>query len=162
MRTILIPTDFTIESLNTVKAALNQREGEKINLILVYGLQLSDSITDLLFYSRDRYLDMLENEKFTEACEILKNKYDSQLESINVELFTGYTQGAFTNFMEGLGIDELFMPASYQFKKGKRGFDLLPYFRKASLPITEVGWHEARNLPEKDLIAELFLAASPH
>ena len=76
MKTVLIPTDFSIESLNTVKGALKQCEGENTNLILVYGVYLSDSITDLLFFSKPKYLSTLQSEKFTQACEILKNKYD--------------------------------------------------------------------------------------
>jgi hypothetical protein len=159
MRTILIPTDFSIESLNTVKGALKHHEGENINLILVYGVYLSDSITDLLFFSKPKYLSTLQSEKFTQACEILKNKYDSQIHSLTVDLFTGYNQQAFENFLAGHSVDELFIPRSYRFKAGKRGFNLVPYFRKSSLPLTEIEWRESNLAPEKDRLAELFLVS---
>lgn len=161
MRTILIPTDFTIESLNTVKGALRKREGEDVNIILVYGAYLSDSITDLLFFSKPAYLANLQSEKFTEACEILKNKYDSQIGSLTVDLFSGYNQRAFENFLSGNKVDEMFVPRSYHFKQGKRGFDLLPYFRKSSLPMTEIEWRETAQVPEKEHLAELFLISDP-
>lgn len=159
MRTILIPTDFTIESLHTVKGALKHHEGEPVNLILVYGAYLSDSITDLLFFSKPKYLAALQSEKFTEACEILKNKYDSHIHSLTVDLFSGYNHRAFENFLAGNGVDELFIPRSYQLKKGKDGFALLPYFRKSSLPLTEVEWRETAQVPEKNHLAELFLVS---
>jgi hypothetical protein len=159
MKTILIPTDFTIESLNTVKEALKQRAGENINLILVYGAYLSDSITDLLFISKPKQLATLQNKKFTEACEILRNKYDSQINSLRVELFSGHNQRAFEHFLTGNAVDELYVPRSYRSKKGEHGFDLLPFFQKSTLPLTEIEWLETTPIPEKDRVAELFLVS---
>lgn len=160
MKTIAIPTDFTIESLNTVKGALNVLKGEKVNLVLVYSAYLSGSITDLLFLSKPKYLASLQNDKFTEACEILQNKYASQIHSINVDLFPGTSQNFFTHFLVGNAVDEVFVPKRYRLKTGKRGFDSIPYFKKAKLPLTEVDWNETPNAPEKDRLAELFLVST--
>lgn len=160
MKTIAIPTDFTIESLNTVKGALNVLKDEKINLILVYSAYLSGSITDLLFLSKPKYLASLQDDKFTEACEILRNKYASQIKSIQVELFPGTSNSFFTHFLAGNHIDEVFIPKKYRLKLGKRGFDPIPYFKKTKLPLTEVDWNETSNVPEKNRVAELFLVTN--
>lgn len=160
MKTIAIPTDFTIESLNTVKGALAMLKDEKVNLILVYSAYLSGSITDLLFLSKPKYLASMQNDKFTEACEILTNKYASQIESFQVELFPGTSHSFFTHFLAGNNIDEVFIPKNYRLKPGKRGFDPIPYFKKTKLPLTEVDWHATSDIPEKNLVAELFLVTN--
>ncbi|HEV7348576.1 hypothetical protein [Telluribacter sp.] len=161
-KTILIPTDFTIESLNTVKGALRQLEGEKVDLVLVYSAHLTDCITDLLFFSKRKYLDEQQNAKFKEACEILKNKYASQLNSFCLDLFTGINQNAFENFLLGKKVETIFIPKSYRMKlTNKWCFDLLPYCRKCSLQYVEIDWNENRNVPDQGSIAELFLVPNP-
>ncbi|WP_247233156.1 hypothetical protein [Telluribacter sp. SYSU D00476] len=161
-KTILIPTDFTIESLNVVKGALRQLEEEEVNLILVYSAHLSDCITDLLFFSKKKYLDDLQNAKFKEACEILQNKYASQINAFNFDLFTGGTQGTFQNFLLGNKIDTIFIPKTYRLKSSdKWGFDLLPYCKKSGRQCVEISWKETRNVPEKDKVAELFMMSDP-
>lgn len=157
MKTILIPTDFTIESLNIVKGALAKCEGQRLSLVLICGAELSTSITDLLFFSRSRLLASLQNEKFTEACEILKNKYGSQLHQLRIELFTGHTQRAFDLFIEGQKAQELYVPRTYRFRPGRGSFDILSFCRASRLPIHEIEWRETVAVPEKDRVAELFL-----
>ncbi len=159
MKTILIPTDFTIESLNTVKGAFQQNhEDEKLNLILVYSAFLSDSITDRLFFSKENYLTSLQSEKFREACQILLNTYTSRVHSFRIELFSGFRQQAFVNFLEANAVDEVFVPATYALKlTTPRSFDSLRYFQKCSLPLTSIHWHESQYLPEKDRVGELYL-----
>lgn len=48
-KNILIPIDFTIESLNTLKFALEENKNEQLTVVLMYATHLSDSITELLF-----------------------------------------------------------------------------------------------------------------
>jgi hypothetical protein len=50
---ILIPIDFSVESLNTLKRALDGLGDTHVEVILMYAEYLSDSITELLFYSPD-------------------------------------------------------------------------------------------------------------
>jgi len=159
MKTILIPTDFTIESLNTVKGAFKkQDDGEPVNLILVYSAFLSDSITDRLFFSKEKYLLALQSEKFREACQVLLNTYASRVNSFRIELFSGFTKQAFANFLEANDVNEVVIPGTYTLKMTTlRSFDPISYFKKCSLPITIIHWQEPSYLPEKDRVAELFL-----
>ena len=159
MKTILIPTDFTIESLNTVKGAFKKiNDGEQVNLILVYSAYLSDSITDRLFFSKEKYLMASQGEKFREACHVLLNTYASRVHSLRTELFCGYTKSAFANFLEANQVDEVMIPGTYTLKMSSpRSFDPISYFKKCPLPITTIHWQETYRLPEKDRVAELFL-----
>jgi hypothetical protein len=157
-KTILIPTDFTIESLNTVKGALDQAGDGKVNIILACAADPGDSITDLLFFCKSKYINSLQNDKFREACEILKNKYASQVNSFCIELFTGYRQAAFENFLQGLKVDQVFVPANYKFKLSNgRCYDLLPFCRKCTVPFSEISWGETPSLFETGNMSELYL-----
>src|ERR1051325_8940830 len=99
MRTILIPTDFSIASLSLLKVALDEHSGENLDIVFVCGYRLSDSITDLLFHSPSKILAKLESEDFREACAVLRNRPGSRILSIRKMLFTGKTASAFNRFV---------------------------------------------------------------
>jgi hypothetical protein len=86
---ILIPIDFRIESLNTLKYALEERKQEKSTIILMYSAYISDSITDLLFYDPAKITKALASTDFNDAIAIISNTYESSLHSIEIELFNG-------------------------------------------------------------------------
>ncbi|GHB70767.1 hypothetical protein [Persicitalea jodogahamensis] len=160
MKTILIPTDFTIESLNTLKEAI-KLQSEKVNVVLVYFAGTPDSITEMLFFSKENYLSSFQSERFQEACQILLNTYASKVNSFRIELFSGFWQRVFTSFLEINEVDEVFIPKNYSMKlKNPRSFDPLPYFRKCALPKRSIPWDSNVNVPEKDRVAELFLQIS--
>jgi len=157
-KTVLIPTDFSIESLNLVKYAAQQAVNESVNVLLVHGLRLSDSIMDLLFFSRNKTILKLQNADFDEACKVLRNKYDSQINSFRIEIFSGFTQSAFQKFLEAHRVNEILIPKSYTFKRtADKSFDLLPFIKSSQYEATEVAWKPFENVPEKNLLAEVFL-----
>lgn len=155
-RVILIPTDFSIESLNLFKYAA-QHAQEPLNIVLVHGLHLSDSIFDLLFKTRSESIEKLSNPDFEDACRILHNKYVSRINSFRIEIFSGVTQCAFQNFLEGNRITEILIPKSYQLRLTGKSFDLLPYLKSSTLPKQAVEWKPAENAPEHNQLAEIFL-----
>jgi hypothetical protein len=162
-KTVLIPTDFSIASLNIVKNYLNEQPADtKLNIILLHGLHQTDSITSLLFQSKSRMLDELTSKEFNEGCHVLKNKYASQIQSIRKDVFSGFTQAAFNNYTEANRIDEVCIPILYnpQFKN-KKSFDLLPYVKASKLRIQTVGSAIDVPMPEKGKVAELFFNRVP-
>ena len=98
---ILIPIDFRIESLNTLKYALEERKQEKSTIILMYSAYISDSITELLFYDPAKITKALASTDFNDAIAIISNTYESSLHSIEIELFNGINKNAFLNFFSG-------------------------------------------------------------
>lgn len=142
MKTILIPTDFTADSLSLLKIALNTEKEKKVNIVLGYGKNLSWSITDLLYYSKKSLIKELEDDEFKEAKEIILNKYGSMINSIRVEVFHGYNQSSFENFLKGNNIDCSVLPESdivlnYKLKKG---FNIIPFIKNSDLPLKTVGY----------------------
>lgn len=140
MKTILIPTDFTADSLSILKNALHNEKDEKVNIILGYGKRLSWSISDLLSYSTKSILKELEDDEFTEAKEIILNKYGSKINSLRIELFHGFNQNAFNNYIEGNQVDYSIVPDSDNVmdSKYKNGFDIVPFIKKSALPVETV------------------------
>lgn len=158
-KTILIPTDFSIESLRLLRAAVQSADGDGIHVVFLHCTYQQDSIMSLLFFSKDSLIDSLTNEDYKDACRIIRNKYSSVIHSIRTEIFTGTTQAAFQNFLDGNKIDQSFIPKNYSLQlTNKNSFDSLPLIRKSKLPLTEVSWQQLESVPEKNQLAELFLS----
>ena len=164
-KTVLIPTDFSIASLNIVKNYLNQQPADvRLNIILLHGLHQTDSITSLLFYSKSRMLEELTGKDFNEGCHVLKNKYASQIRTMRKDVFSGFTQAAFNQYAEANRIDEVWLVSHlsqqdslYNPKfKSKNSFDLLPYIKASKLRIETIGSEVDVPMPEKGNVAELF------
>ena len=157
-KTILIPTDFSIESLKLLKEAVTSVEVGSVNIIFLHCIYLSDSIFDLLFFSKKEWVESLVNKDFDDGCKIIRNKYVNKINSARVEFFTGTTQQAFDNFLEGNQVDEIMLPKNYVFKQSsKKSFSPEPYIRKSRLPLIEVVWQKSDKEPEKNSLAEIFL-----
>jgi len=156
-RTILIPTDFSIDSLKFLVEAVQSVQIGSINVVFLHCAHLPNSILDLLFYSKKEIIQSLVTPTFEDACKVIRNKYQSKINSTRIEIFTGHTQAAFENFLEGNRIDEIFVPENYILKTTKNSFDPLPFIQRTELPITPVTWKQGGDIPEKNQLAELFL-----
>ena len=157
MRTILIPTDFSIESLNLFKVAAQSGITERVHIIFFHCVSLSTSIVDLLFLSQRKMNESLINENFSNGCTIIRNKFPSSISTDRIEFFSGITQSSFQNFLEGNGVTEIFIPKNYTLKKtSHRSFDPMPFIRQSNLLKQEIYWKNADRIPEKNMLAELF------
>ncbi|SFU18060.1 hypothetical protein SAMN04489724_4754 [Algoriphagus locisalis] len=161
-KTILIPTDFTVESLNLAKTALenNSNTTEKLRIILVYGQWTSSSITELLFYSKGQILEVLENEEFKCSCKMLLAKYESIIDQMSIDIFSGTNQNAFENYLEGNKVTEAYIPRNYKLKlKNRNSFNLIPFFTKSKTQLFEVNWNTVsleNSENQKNEISSLF------
>ena len=162
-KTILFPTDFTIESLHVVKSALLQlKDQETCDIILLHGIHPGDSITELLFYSRSKMLEALHNPEFDEACTVIRNKFASRILSLRKDVFTGITQAAFNQYLDACKADEICIPASYSLRlTSRKSFDLIPFIKKSRITVHEIPGSPKSSAREKGSLAELFLNPLP-
>ena len=156
VKKILIPTDYKIESLNTLKYSLEERKQEKSSVILMYSAYNSDSITDLLFYNPTKIVEALVNSNFNDAINIIKNTYETSIHSFKIELFHGLNLNAFLNFYESHGIDLVYLPKDYCLKPYKNGFDPIPLIKKSKVQYKEVAWTRDHDVTNKDELNQLF------
>ena len=156
LKNILIPTDFKIESLNTLKYCLEERKKEKSSVILMYSVYNSDSITEVLFYNPVKIVEALISPNFKDAINIIKNTYESSFDSFKIELFHGLNTKALLNFYDAHGIDLVYLPKDYCLKPYKNGFDPIPLIKKSKVEFKEVVWTRENDLAYKDDLNQLF------
>lgn len=156
-KTILIPTDFTVQSLNILKSVLSNNEAENtFDVILLHGLTLSDSIRDLLFFSKYKQIESLTTPEFEEAYEVIKNKYDSQISSLRIDLFTGYNVSAFNNYLEGNRVSEIFVSGKEPVFINKNSFNLNRFIEKCSIEATKIDAAFNTVFSENGKVSEVF------
>jgi hypothetical protein len=156
VKKILVPIDFRIESLNTLKYALEERKQEKSTVILMYSAFISDSISDLLFYNPAKIIGGLVSPQFNDGITIIKNTHESSLHSLTIELFHGLNRNAFLNFHEAHGIDLVYLPKDYNLKPHKNGFDPIPIIKKSKVQYREVAWTSDQSTMNNDELNQLF------
>ena len=156
MKTILIPTDFTVSSLNLVRDLLERLDNEEIHIILAHGVMLSSSISDLLFFSKEKLLAELNNNEFESAIHILYNKYQSKINRIQLDLVYSANTNYLNNYLEANNISKIYLPNTTSFNSShKRSINLITALRKTMVPFEDLEWKETPNL-EKNTITDLF------
>ncbi|HOZ87799.1 MAG TPA: hypothetical protein PL029_08580 [Bacteroidia bacterium] len=155
-KTILIPVDFRVESLNTLKKALEEHQHKDVlDVILIYSEFLSDSITELLFYSPGKRIKTLLKPGFEQALSIIKNGHSDKIKFIRFELFHSTSPDVLNNFLKAQNICEIYCPKTYRLKLSGSAFDLVPLLKKSKLPFFEIHWPTNNNSSE-DHLATLF------
>lgn len=155
---LLFPTDFSIESLTLVKAALPQLDARyNYELLLVYGQIGSDTITDMLFQSRSKQIAALSSPAFEEALAILKNKYGALIAGIRKDIVSDYGQRAFNNYLDANGVDMAFVPENADLiSKRKNSLDLVPMIYKSKVEVVALEVEDVSFNVERGKLAALF------
>ena len=115
MKTVLVPTDFSLESAKIVDA-LVQNESESLKIIFLHAFKLSDSITDMLMLSRRSRDYQNVSDEFYVQLDHYKSKYAARVNTIGIEYFYGSTVAAFKNFIEAQEATCIAYPEDYDFK----------------------------------------------
>lgn len=156
VKTILVPIDFRVESLNTLKLALNQSNENSIEVVLMYAEFLSDSISDLLFYSQEKIINARMKPEFLKAMAILKNRFENKISRFEIEVFHGRNQSSLERYMKAHKIDEIYVAKTYNLKLTGYAFDPLPLLKKYQLPVYQIEWDQKLETSEEDHLNALF------
>lgn len=160
-KTILIATDYSLESLNILKKVLKEKETSedrnRYTILLVSGYETGDSIRDLLFNTKSTIFNKIRPQEFCDAYGIIKNKYPHLVSKIVCDIFTGSFQRTFNNYVKAENIEEAYYSPSIK-SKGKGKFDITPYIKKCRvLQAREIKVEIAERLPERGRLAEVFV-----
>ncbi|MDN3695659.1 hypothetical protein QWZ06_27240 [Chryseobacterium tructae] len=160
-KTILIATDYSLESLNILKKVLREKDAaedqNQYNILLVSGYDSGDSIRDLLFNTKTTIFNKIRPGEFCDAYEIIKNKYPHLVSKIVCDIFTGSFQRTFNQYVVANTIEEAYYSNSIK-SKGKGKFDLVPYIKKCKeLQAGEITLEIKERLPERGRLAEIFV-----
>ncbi len=134
MKTILIPTDFSLQSLNIIKNATSYFAGEKLNVVLFHALHTPTDIQDLLFINPLAPQEKI-TEEFRHACAALKKRHSPIITGITFKSMYGNTAAVFRNFIEANGIDCIYMPEHVMLRSVYQdSVELRSLFKNATIP----------------------------
>ncbi len=158
--TILIPTDFSIASLNLVKQALTDHPEAPIDLLLVFECRLTDSITDLIFLSKKSLIDGHMSADFQDGIDILKNRFADNIRTLRIEPFFGFTNRAFRDFATANDVVHAYIPSTEALTSAHREMaQLCQYIQKNALPHTSASWKEQQDYNQSEAsVFQLFNA----
>ena len=147
MKKILLPTDFSIKSLQLIEyAVLNFRE-TPIDILLVSGYRLPWNSWDLVNFSHSRELRTLTDRDYLKAKAILLQEHSHEIRQIETELFTGTNGQAFRHFIERHEVTDALIPSEkFLNYKSQRTFDPSSLIRKHVNTVKEVSL--ANTLPQ--------------
>lgn len=160
-KTILIATDYSLESLNILKKVLKEKDAaedqNQYNILLTSGYDAGDSIRDLLFSTKTSIFNKIRPAEFCDAFGIISNKYPHLVNKIICDVFTGSFQRTFNQYVKAENIEEAYYSPSIK-SKGKGKFDLIPYIKKCKeLKSYEIPVEVRERLPERGRLAEIFV-----
>ena len=156
-KTILIPIDFRVASLNTLKYALERSPGGPNRVILMYAEYLEDSITELLFYRPESKIASKITPEFRNALEVLRNRFEFQIVNLDIKLFHNRSRRGLRRFIENHLVDEIYIPQTYRLQMPKKAFDLVNIIRQCNLDYQEIDWLQEKGVAsEKDHLEYLF------
>jgi hypothetical protein len=160
-KTILIATDYSLESLNILKKVLKEKDASEdqnqYNILLTSGYDAGDSIRDLLFTTKTSVFNKIRPAEFCDAFGIISNKYPHLVNKIICDVFTGSFQRTFNQYVKAENIEEAYYSPSIK-SKGKGKFDLIPYIKKCKeLQSHEITVEVREKLPERGRLAEIFV-----
>ena len=137
---ILIPVDFKVASLKTLRIALEQETEPCVNVILINATYQDNSITNLLFYSASKTINQKMSKEFSDGLEMIKNHFENKIEEISIKLIHSNNSNYFSNFAFGNMVSKIYIPKSYSLKIGKQEFNPIPLLKKSGLPCIEIDW----------------------
>ncbi|HTH58029.1 MAG TPA: hypothetical protein VL728_18405 [Cyclobacteriaceae bacterium] len=134
IKKILVPNDFSVKSLLLLRNAIESSTHQRLHVVLLHGILLSDSITELLFFRKEKYMEELCTKDFEDACELLKNKFQSRIVSLRLDIITSRDRNYFQHYLEANEIDEVYLPQNFELEFfGKRSFDIVPLLRTCTI-----------------------------
>ena len=143
MKTVLVPTDFNVESLKIIDSLVLTNKPENVSIIFMHAFKLSDSITDMLMLSRrGRDYEKVSDDFYTQM-DAYKQKYPNDIKFMGIEYFYGSTVAAFKNFIEGVNANGIAYPKAYHFNPiHKSSIDPRLLTKRCGLEVTELDIHE--------------------
>lgn len=150
MKNVLIPTDFTLESLENIGRLAENLPKEKLNIRLVHFIKLSDSMSELLLLSQRTKEHELITDEFILQADEWRRKYGSQIQSVQVTCFYGSTVAVFQNYLEGNEMDAIAHTPGFNYgKASKHSFDPSSIIARSGIEVIALENSPAHSAPEK-------------
>ena len=138
MKHILLPSDFSILSLQPIHDVMQQYSEDVVRITLLHLVDMPTGIGDLLFRSQriaDRF--PIPNE-FRMACELMANRYGRNITMIRPLIRYGSTSSFLGNLIKGMNVDAIFVRRNLK-ESGpyRESVAIMPLLRKIDCNIIE-------------------------
>ncbi|GAA5220557.1 hypothetical protein [Membranihabitans marinus] len=131
MEKILIPSDFSNQSLQLIEYAVLNHPNKVLDIVLVHGYSMPVNYWDQINFSQKAVIQNLTDEGFMEQLDILLLEHDSEINTIKIELFLGTNNLAFKRFVEQHKIVSAIIPTERLGNFNRKGsFDPTSYIVK--------------------------------
>ncbi|WP_127131248.1 universal stress protein [Pseudoflavitalea rhizosphaerae] len=136
MRNVLIPTDYSLASLELVEKTVQCLQHQNLNIILFHAFEIPFHVTDIVGNNgKLPYRDIV-TDAFRNGCKRLKEQFPKAIQSILLRHLYGNTSAVFHNFCDANEIDLIVFPDHFVFTPvHPQSVNPAPLFRKAGLPL---------------------------
>ncbi|PRD47944.1 hypothetical protein [Sphingobacterium haloxyli] len=135
---VLVPTDFTVNSLRIVLEYLENNNDEQVELVLVYGYKLGESISMLLGFTLDDHLAEMQNDDFLKGCEIIKSRFKDKVVEMYADCMISKNTRYVRNYLKGRQFTQIVLPDAFEFQNVEHTFDVVELLRTQPLPLPQV------------------------
>ena len=161
MKHAIIPTDFTIRSLQSIHDVMNHYNEGQVKITLLHLVDVPDAIGDLLFRLRRMESRYPVPDAFRQACEVMRNKYDDRLAELKITVQYGTTPAYLENLLEGFKTDHVFIQSGYELGRPfNESIPMLPLIRRCDCRVVETQTPYRTEQPRMSTIGDLLLAGS--
>ncbi len=99
MKNILVPTDLSVKSLSIIHEVVKRYRKESLRIHVIHMVHIPSDISELMFFRKSNLYERVPA-AFTEAMQLLQNKYQSQIQMMNLEFYFGNYAGALNMVIE--------------------------------------------------------------
>ncbi|WP_432411186.1 hypothetical protein [Rasiella sp. SM2506] len=150
MRKILIPTDFTVESLQLVEYAILNYPDTKLDIKLIAGYKLPDTRWGITHFNEREQIRKQFTDDFEKAKRRIVLEHKNTIQTFSFELFTGVNSFAFQNFLEQIDAEYAIVPKKETLNcPNKKWFDATSYIKKNVKNVIEVPVDVSEEITEK-------------
>lgn len=152
MKKILIPTDFTVESLQLVEYATLNYPNSNLDVILIAGYQLPHSYWGIRHFNEKEQVHSQVSNQFIDTKRRLELEHSDTINRISIRLFTGANSLAFQNFIEDLDVQDAIVPKPGTLCGPKNWFDTTAYIKANIQNVVEVVMEQPKEVQETQIL----------
>ncbi|TXF89137.1 hypothetical protein FUA23_11540 [Neolewinella aurantiaca] len=150
MKRILIPTDYTPESLQLIEYAFLNFPDTRLDIVLLAGCKMFESKWRIMHFTPQDFIYQQMNDEFIQEKRHMILEHKGQLGQIQFELFTGSNSFAFQNFLLTLDADTAVLPDDgVLMNPDRKWFDTTSYLRKSVANIIQAPVERRNNQPAR-------------
>lgn len=155
----VIPTDFSIASLQSVHDVMRFYPDQKVKITLLHLIRMPHAIGDLLFRLRRIQHQYPVPESFGQACEVMQHKYNDRLTSIKPLIQYGTSAGYLENLLEGISADAVFLQPEYALGLPfDESIPMTPLLRRCQFKVIETPSNHRPESARVPMMSDLLLA----